>query len=131
MVVEHHRLDHLRVDHARYNLPALLRIVDRARQRNLPIVFLRTPHHASYVEHRPPEWEAQFQAMVQAVQHHAGPGLVKVLDWERHPAFRHEHFADGDHLNASGVVLLRDLLEPILREMTEDRRLMTKDDGQR
>ena len=114
VVVEHHRSDHLRLDHSAYNLPALLRIMDVAQQRNLPVVFIRTPHHASYVELRPPEWEAQFQHMVEAVRKRMRPDLLHVLDWERHPAFQPEHFADADHLNVRGVAVLRDLLDPIL-----------------
>lgn len=115
VVVEHHRSDHLRIDHSTYNLPALLRIMDLAQQRNLPVVFIRTPHHASYVNLRPPEWEAQFQQMVAVVREHMRPELLHVLDWERHPAFQTGHFADADHLNARGVVLLRDLLDPELQ----------------
>ena len=112
VVVEIHRLDHLRADHATRNLPALLRILDMAEARRLPVVLLRLPHHRTYVENRPEEWERQFQDMMDHAIRQTSPELLTVLDWEQHPAFLDEHFADGDHLNVRGVTLLRDLLDP-------------------
>jgi hypothetical protein len=120
VVVNIHRLDHLRTDHSKCNLPALLRILELAEARRLPVVLLRPPHHRTYTENRPPEWERQFQDMISGATAQVIPELITVLDWEQHPAFRDEHFADGDHLNAHGVQLLRDLLNPILLGKTRD-----------
>ena len=114
VVVGIHRLDHLRADRSERNLPALLRILERAGSRGVPVVLLRPPHHRTYVENRPPEWERQVQDLIAHATAQAAPGSLTVLDWEQHPAFRDEHFADGDHLNVAGVTLLRDLLDPVL-----------------
>ena len=120
VVVEHHRQDHLRVDHSAANMPALLRILKMADQRQLPVVFLRMPHHSSYVRNRPPEWEAQYQAMLAEAQTAIQPGLFQCLDWEQRDEFMDAHFADGDHLNRQGVRMLRDLLDPVLLGKTKD-----------
>ena len=110
-------LDHLRVDHSGRNLPALLRILDLAEARGVPVVLLRPPHHRTYVENRPQEWERQYQDMIHAVSARLDADHPKILDWEQHPAFHDEHFADGDHLNPRGVALLRELLNPLLLQM--------------
>lgn len=118
-VVEHHRLDHLRLDHSAVNLPALLRIVQMAADRHVPVVFIRMPHHASYVENRPAAWETQYQEMLATVRGVVRPEQWIYLDWEQRDEFLESHFADGDHLNVDGVRLLRDLLDPVLNDVTK------------
>lgn len=114
VVVDQHQQDHLRIDRSAINLPALLHVIRLAESRNLPVLFIRLPHHATYVEVRPLEWEAQFQGMIAGVRNTIRPELFRFVDWERHFAFEDRHFADGDHLNLDGVRLLRDLLDPII-----------------
>lgn len=114
VVVEIHRLDHLRTDHSARNLPALQRILKLAEARRLPVVLLRPPHHRSYMENRPVEWERQYQDMMDRATRQTRPEFVTVLDWEQHRAFRDEHFADGDHLNVQGVRELKTLLDQML-----------------
>ncbi|HMP71827.1 MAG TPA: hypothetical protein PKE55_01050 [Kiritimatiellia bacterium] len=117
VVVAHHQADHLAMDHSPVNLPALIRMLDMAEQRRLPVLFLRMPHHASYVEHRPAEWEAHVQAMLTEVLTTVRPGSVTYLDWEQGMIYMDAHFADGDHLNREGVIALRDALDPVLLSM--------------
>jgi len=119
VVVEHHRMDHLHVDHSKLNLPALVRIMKMADDRNLPVIFMRMPHHRTYVENRPIEWEAQFQAMLNDVRNVIRPELLHYMDWEQREEFQDDHFADGDHLNVQGVRLLRDILDPVLVELSK------------
>jgi len=119
VVVEHHELDHFSVDHTDINLPALLRVLKMAEDREIPVVFIRMPHHASYLEHRPEEWELQYQEMVAMVQKSIKPELLHYLDWEQRSEFKDRHFADADHLNLRGVQLLKDLLDPVLMSYPE------------
>jgi len=119
VVVEQHRLDHLRLDHSAVNLPALMRIVKLADDRNLPVVFIRMPHHTSYVINRPLEWETQYQSMLEYVRKSIKPEQFLYLDWEQREEFTDAQFADGDHLNTRGVKLLSSLLDPVLVEYSK------------
>lgn len=114
VVVEHHRLDHLAEDHSAVNLPALLRILAMAERRGLPVVFIRMPHHRTYVEHRPEAWEDQVQGMLARVRAAMPADRLLYLDWETRSELQDEDFADGDHLNTAGVRVLRDILDPVL-----------------
>jgi hypothetical protein len=103
----------------RVNLRALHTTIERIRARNIAVVLVHWPHHRSYWEHWPPEFERILQPSLVEVEERwlkdAGSG-VQYWDYGRSWRFRDENFIDSNHLNHVGAGRFTRLLDRRLLE---------------
>lgn len=112
VVVGFHKED-LKPNRWRENTAALMRMLDRLHQERRAVYLVRLPHHFTYVEAEPGEWEDQVSALVQTIKTQY-PELP-YFDWMVIPDYDNKDFADGHHLNVQGARRLTDRLVQALR----------------
>lgn len=100
VVVEYHRHD-LRMNAWEINTRALQRMLEMLARPGRKIWLVRFPHHRTYLEAQPLEWEVQIDQLIENITR-LYPD-VQYFDWMNDIAFTDQDFADGHHLNYRGA----------------------------
>ena len=109
VILEYHRSD-LKKDYTRENTKSLRALLDGLVEKGIHVLLIRLPHHATYYENRPDEWNRQYDGVfLNQSSGQLGAG-VDYLDWDNHADFLDADFGDGHHLNKSGAAKLAELI---------------------
>jgi hypothetical protein len=110
----------LRYDRFTENVDALLRMAKAFREHGVRVVFLRFPHHASYLSEMPAEWDREFDRMLEALRAQAGADF-QYLDLRHAPGLADADFQDAVHLNSAGAAKMAGLLGERLGPLLDER----------
>lgn len=84
------------------NKTALLDLCQWLNEREVPILFIKLPHHQTYWKNAGAQWNASTASLIEGVQHIMGKRF-KLLDLERAHDLEDEDFYDGHHVNINGA----------------------------
>jgi len=117
VVVGFHRAD-MRPDYSNENTAALMRMIRHLESQGIQVVLFRLPHHTTYLQAQPEEWEQQIRALVASI--HSEFPRIPYGDFKADPEYGDADFADGHHLNGQGAERFSDQLDawlaPLLRQ---------------
>jgi hypothetical protein len=80
------------------NEAALRRLIELARERGLKLALMRFPHHPSYWQALPREWQTGLDGLLARLQTDY-PGAFEYWDFGQLPELAEADYRNGDHIN--------------------------------
>jgi len=114
IAVGYHRADML-PDYTKENKKALFRLLQNLESRGIQIVLFRLPHHRTYMEAQPLEWDSQIEQMMAEIQLQF-PSIYW-RDYMVDTELEDTDFADGHHLNRWGSERFSDQVDSWLADV--------------
>lgn len=100
------------------NEAALRRLIELSRARGLKLALMRFPHHPSYWQALPAEWQAGLDGLLERLQRDY-PGELPFWDFGVLPELAEADYRNGDHINDGATARVTALFEERLVALLE------------
>jgi hypothetical protein len=100
------------------NEAALRRLIELGQGRGLRLALMRFPHHPSYWQALPKEWQAGLDGLLERLQADY-PGAFEYWDFGALPDLAEADYRNGDHINDGAAARVTGLFETRLAELLE------------